>query len=72
MDPIISLSSGFVSNAITKTKLMTGFKRKLQSVRITNVDTEAQRFKASLKNTKLLERANANNVKDNESERFNI
>jgi len=55
MDPIISLSSGFVSNAITRTKLMTGFKRKLQSVRITNVDTEAQRFKASLKDTRMLD-----------------
>jgi hypothetical protein len=55
MDQIISLSSGCVLNAIKITKLMTGLMRKLQSARITNVNIKAQRFKASLKDTKLLD-----------------
>jgi hypothetical protein len=38
MDPIITLSSGCVLNAITRMKLMTGLKTKLQSARITNVE----------------------------------
>jgi len=55
MDQIISLSSGCVLNAIKVTKLMTGLMRKLQSARITNVNIKAQRFKASLKDTKKLD-----------------
>ena len=59
MDQIISLSSGCVLNAIKVTKLMTGLMRKLQSARITYVNIKAVRFKATLKDTKQLERATA-------------
>ena len=59
MDPIITLSFGCVLNAITRMKLMTGLKRKLQSARITYVNKKALRFKATLKDTKQLERATA-------------
>ena len=55
MDPIITLSFGCVLNAITRMKLMTGLKRKLQSARITNVKIKAKQFKTLLKNTRKLD-----------------
>ena len=62
MDPIITLSSGCVLNAITRTKLMTGLKRKLQSAKITYVYIQVQMFKFSLKDTKKQERVTVKNV----------
>jgi len=54
-DQIISLSFGCVLNAITRTKLMTGLKRKLRSARISNVVKQIQTFKFSLEDTKKLD-----------------
>jgi len=47
MAKIILLSSGFVLNAKTRMKLMTGLKMKLQNARSTNVVINAQRLKTS-------------------------
>jgi hypothetical protein len=67
MDQITSLSFGcvLVQNAIKRTMLMTGLKKKLQSARITNVAKLMQLFQPSFKDTKKLDQAIVNHAKRN-------